>query len=456
MTKQKKIFFKELNNIAIPIALQNLLTSSLSFVDTLMIGQLGVNEIAGVGLGNQIYFLISVMFFGVCSGSAIFISQFWGDNNLDGIQKAMGISLAFSLIASTIFAIFSIFTPHFLLFFFTHDVKVVSFGTDYLKIVGISYIFVAISLVTSTIMRSTGNAKTPLRVSLFSLSFNAIFDYFLIFGIWFFPKMGVKGAALSTTVARFFEMCLLLYSAKANNSPAHIIINKAILGLKKSFTVPFFKISLPVILNECLWSLGMTFYKIVYAHMGIDVLASMNISDSIQNLFFVFLMGIGNAVAIIIGITIGKKKYELAQEYAILSIKTAIMAGVVFGALMAIFSPFIPRIFNVSSDIRRMTTYSLLVISLLTPIKSSNMSMIVGILRSGGDTRFALFSEMSGVWLIGVPATYITGLILGFPIYYVVLAGGLEEVFKFFVALPRIRKKKWINNLTSIDTLDNT
>jgi len=450
MDKDKKIYYRKLKEIAIPISIQNLMASSLSFIDTLMIGQLGVNQIAGVGLGNQIYFLISLLFFGISSGAAIFISQYWGSNNEDGIQKAIGLSLLVSLIASSVFAFLSIFTPRFLIRLFTDNLPVIQIGSKYLKIVGISYLFTAVSMITATTMRSTGNTKTPLYISLISLSFNAIFNYLLIFGIWIFPKWGVAGAAVSTAVSRLLEMILLLVIAHKKNSPAKIIFNKAILGLKKQFTVIFFKTSLPVILNECLWSLGMTVYKVVYAHMGIDVLASINISESIQNLFFVFLMGIGNAVAIIIGITIGKKKYEQAQTYAIWSLQTAIIAGIFFGGLMAIFSPIIPRIFNVPENINRMTTLSLLFVSLVTPIKAANMTIIVGILRSGGDTKFSLFTEMSGVWLVGVPIAFISGLVLHLPIYYVLLLIGFEELFKFLVGLPRILKRKWMNDLTEI------
>ncbi|MDD4083223.1 MAG: MATE family efflux transporter [Sphaerochaetaceae bacterium] len=450
MEEDRKIYYKRLKEIALPISMQNLLASSLSFVDTLMIGQLGVTQIAGVGLGNQIYFLISLLFFGISSGSAIFISQYWGAENKDGIQKALGISLLVSLIASSVFAILSIFTPRFLIGLFTDNLPVIKIGSDYLRIVGISYIFSAVSFITSTTMRSTGNTKTPLYISLISLSFNAVFNYLLIFGIWIFPKWGVAGAALSTSVARLLEMLLLLISAHRKNSPAKIVFKKAVLGLKKDFRKVFFKTSLPVILNECFWSLGMTVYKVVYAHMGIDVLASINISESIQNLFFVFLMSIGNAVAIIIGITIGKKKYQQAQTYAIWSLQTAIIAGIIFGGLMALFSPIFPRIFNVPENINKMTTLSLLFVSLLTPLKSANMTIIVGILRSGGDTKFSLFTEMSGVWLVGVPIAFIAGIILQLPIYYVLLLTGFEELFKFLVGIPRILKQKWMNDLTEI------
>jgi len=450
MKEDRKIYYKRLKEIAFPISMQNLLASSLSFIDTLMIGQLGVNQIAGVGLGNQIYFLISLLFFGVSSGAAIFISQYWGAGNKDGIQKSLGISLVVSLLASSVFAILSIFTPRFLIGLFTDNLPVIKVGESYLKIVGISYLFSAVSLVTSTTMRSTGNTKTPLYISLISLSFNALFNYFLIFGIWIFPKWGVAGAAVSTTFARLLEMVLLLVIAHKKNSPAKIIFKKAILGLKKDFRKVFFKTSLPVILNECFWSLGMTVYKVVYAHMGIDVLASINISESIQNLFFVFLMSIGNAVAIIVGITIGKKKYEQAQTYAIWSLQTAIIAGIFFGGLMAILSPIIPRVFNIPENITRMTTLSLLFVSLLTPLKAANMTIIVGILRSGGDTKFSLFTEMSGVWLVGVPIAFISGLIFHLPIYYVLLLIGFEELFKFLVGIPRILKRKWMNDLTEI------
>ncbi len=435
-------------SIALPVVFQGLLTNSLSFVDTLMIGQLGVQAIAAVGLANQMFFLISLLFFGISSGSSIFLSQFWGAGNEKNIKRVIALSATVAFFGASVSAAASFFVPTQLMHIFTREVVVVDFGVSYLKIVAISYVFTAISQVLSTALRVTGHAKIPLGVALISLSMNAIGNYLLIFGVGPFPELGVAGAAIATAISRFAEVALLLYITYKKH-PVLAIKDKSAFKWDKDFLMLIIPTSLPVLLNEIFWSLGMTTYKVAFSKIGISALAAVNVNEAIANLFFVAMMGVSNATLIMIGIKIGEGRTDLAKLYAKRFTFVALIAGLGAGAMQALMAPWFATLFNITEDVRRMAIYCLLVNAALLPIKSINMSVIVGILRAGGDTRFSMFAEMFGVWAVGVPLAFFGVLVLDFTIWQVYMLLGLEELTKLVLGLIRMGRGKWITDLTT-------
>lgn len=445
--ESKKEFFSKLMILSLPIMLQNLLMSSVSFVDTMMIGMVGEAAIAAVGLANQMFFLITLFFFGVSSGAAIFVSQYWGAQDRVSMHKVMGIALLLSIAGALLSSIVSLVFPETIMRIFTDDPMVIARGREYLEIVAVSYLFTAVVMVYSTSLRSTGDARTPLYIAVFSMSLNVVLNYLLILGKIGFPRMEVRGAALATAISRGLEMVLLLLLVYGKKRAVAAPL-KRLFGFNRIMVKKYFITCLPVILNEMFWSLGMTTYKIAFSRMGMEVIASVNVSESIQNLFFVVLMGISNASAIMIGNRIGENKIDLASLYATRLLRIGLFTGAVMGALLALLAPLLSIPFNLSPTVALMTTRSLLSLGLLVPIKAYNMVLVVGVLRSGGDTRFSMFAELAGVWFIGVPCAFIGALVLHIPIYYLYLFVGLEEAFKLVVGMLRIKSGKWINRLT--------
>ena len=444
-----KDFYKRMLSIALPVVFQSLLANSLSFVDTLMIGQLGEQAIAAVGLANQMFFLISLLFFGITSGSSIFLAQYWGAKNEGNIKKVLGISLTIAFLGSLIFSIASLVIPNSIMHVFTREPTVVGYGSVYLRIVAISYIFSAISQIFSTALRVTGHAKTPLKVAIISLTINAVGNYLLIFGIGPFPELGVAGAAISTAFSRLVEVIVLIIIVYRRH-PVLAIKGKNAFQWNKIFLSNIVPTCLPVILNEFFWALGMTVYKIAYSKMGINPIAAVNVTESIGNLFFVAMIGVSNATLIMIGIKIGEGRTDLAKLYAKRFILTALGVGFAAGIFEASFASTFASLFNIGSEVRQMAIYCLYANALLLPIKSMNMSIIVGILRSGGDTRYSMFAEMFGVWAVGVPLAFFGSMVLHLDIWNLYLLLGLEEVTKLFIGLLRIKKGVWINDLTNI------
>lgn len=440
-------FYRRLLSLALPIMLQNLLANGVSFVDTLMISTVGEEALAAVGLANQMFFLIILFFFGVSSGTAIFVSQYWGSQDRKSMHSVIGIALVIALVGAVVSAFFSFYYPELLMHIFTRDAEVVQRGKEYLVVVAVSYIFSAIVLVLSAALRSTNNAKTPLMVSILAMSINIVLNYLLILGKFGFPRMEVAGAALATSIARFIELVVLIVLIYKKKNPIAAPL-KEYFNWNKTLVTLYLVTCLPVILNEMLWSLGMTAYKVAYARLGMNVIASINVSESIHSLFFVVLMGISNSTAIMIGNKIGEGDMESATSYVKQSSRLALASAVVLGFFLIVLSRYLVMPFNLSSESARISQLALVAVGLLFPLKASNMVYIVGVLRSGGDTRYSMLIEMIGVWGIGVPLAFFGAIVLALPLHLLILLVGTEELFKLIVSTLRVRSGKWITRLT--------
>ena len=443
-----KKFFKAMFTLAIPIALQNLILSSLNLVDTIIIGGLGERAIAGVGLANQYFFLLNLILFGIVSGSSIFTAQYWGNRDIPNIKRVLGLCLISGCTAALLFSIGGLIFPREILSIFTKDNAVIELGSQYLRIIVFSYIITAITFSYSFILRSTGQVKAPMIVSIFALGINTILNYILVYGYFNMPKMGVRGSALATVIARTVEVTLILlvvYKKKFVVAAKP----KELFDLSANFIKHFFKITSPVIFNESIWALGVSIYAMVYARMGTEVIAATNISATIERITWVIFMGFGNACAVMIGNKIGEGNKEEAFTYA----KRFIILGpffAIFAGIIVIFtSPLLLAAYKVSPTVHNYASKILVVFACFLWAKVFNFTSIVGILRSGGDTKFCLLLDIGGVWFVGVPLVILGGLIFHLPIQWVYLLVYMDEVFKFIVGLPRILSKKWINNLAT-------
>ncbi|MGO1469658.1 MAG: MATE family efflux transporter, partial [Tissierella sp.] len=406
-----KVFLKAMIAIALPIALQNLIISSLNMVDTLMISNLGEASIAAVGLANQIFFFYTIINFGIHSGSSIFISQYWGKRDVKNIRKTLGIALFLTTIVGTFFTIAGFFFPKLLMNIFTHEKEVVRLGVEYLRIVSLSYFITGISFAYSIALRSTGRPKVPMKVSAVSFVTNTLFNYVLIFGKFGFPALGVKGAAIGTLIARGIETIFLLYVVYKEIGPLSATI-KELMDWNKSFIKKYIHIISPVVLNEAFWSLGQIMYSIAYARIGKEATAAVQLTTTIQNIFFVLVKGLANACAVMIGNKIGRgESKEDIYEYAVKFISIALLTGIILGGTMVLTPDLTLKLFdNLEAEVYRSAKLLLTFMGLTFFIRSYTITGIVGVLRGGGDTKFSMFLEMGAVWAIGVPLAFIGAL----------------------------------------------
>nr|WP_312579116.1 MATE family efflux transporter [Sedimentibacter sp.] len=443
-----KLFLKSMFSIAIPISLQNLITSSLNMVDTLMTSSLGQSSIAAVGLANQIFFFYILINFGISTGSSVFISQYWGKKDISGIRKVLGLAIFISTAVGIVFTVAAAIFPEFLMKIFIDIPETVRLGSEYLRIVAFSYIITGISFVISVGLRSTGSPKIPLKISIVSFSSNTFFNYIFMFGKLGLPAMGVKGAALGTLIARIIEISLLLYSVYSSKGPLAGSL-KELFGWNKEFINKYLKTTSPVIFNEGFWSLGQVMYSIAYARIGEEATAAIQVVTTIQNVFFVIFRGLANSSSVMIGNKIGEGDEKQAYDYAVNFLIISGLLGVVFGLCMILSSDLTLKLFrNLDKGLYDTANSIIFVMGLVFFIKTFNATVIVGVFRGGGDTTFSMFLEIGSVWLIGVPMAFIGALILKLPVHFVVALVSLEEIVKALISIPRVMSKKWIKNVT--------
>lgn len=437
-----KKFLKTLAVIAVPITLQNLLQTLVNLVDNVMIGQLGAVQIGAVGLGNQIFFVLNLILFGISSGGGVFIAQFWGKKDIKGIHQTLGIMLTGAIIVGIIFALLSVVFPRWLLSLYTNDLQVIESGIGYLRISSIGFLIFAVSFPFEMVLRSSEEVKIPLHATILSLVTNIVFNYVFIFLLGW----GVKGAAFATVIARLVE-CLYLYGVAYKRKLPQTAKISAYLSFHRSFVARFLKIAFPVVINETLWGLGVTIENGIYAHVGTDALAAFNITSTVQMLVWVLFIGIGNATSVILGNVIGSGDIKKAHEYAFKLVLTMVLLSIATGWLLVPISTLLPLLYNVDAYILNQARLMLMVIVFAYPFKAFNMSMIVGVFRSGGDTVYAGIADIAGLWGCGLVCGTIAAFVLHLEPWLIFAAFSMEESLKFIMGFIRLKSGKWLHNV---------
>lgn len=443
-------YYRAILRLMLPIALQNLITSSLNFVSVVMIGQLGEVSIASVGLANQVWFLLNLMVFGISSGSAMFTAQLWGKKDVHNIRRVVGLTVKLGLIAAAIFFVIARFFPETALRIYSSDPEVIAMGSRYLRMVCWTYGFYALSAVFSMASRAVGNVRLPVAVSTSALIINVLIAYPLIFGVKMLgiPALGVVGVAIAGIIARMIECGALLYFIyRKRNNPVAAGAGY-LLEFDWEFIKRVMKPVLPVIGNEILWSFGITTYNAIYGHIGTNAVAAINIISTIDQVAFVVFLGLGNATAILVGNLIGQGKTEKAYVYAGRSLVLQVAGAMLIGLLVILFAPLILGFYRVDPEVILSARRLLLVLGMGLWVRASNHMIVIGILRSGGDTRFSLLLDGLVIWLVGVPFTAAGAFLFHLPIYLVYALTLSEEVTKASLGLRRYFSKKWINDLT--------
>ncbi len=441
-------FFSQLFKLALPIVAQQFIMSSLNMVNSIMVGQLGETSVAAVGLSNQIYFLFSLLLFGTNSGAAIFMAQYWGKGDIPSIRRVMGLALVIGTAGGLLFTGLGLFFPHLALGFYTTDPAVIEAGASYLRIYALSFPFTIFTFCYAFVLRSTGNVRLPMVVSVGALSIDTLLSYTLIFGKLGLPALGINGAAVAIAIARALECGVLLWLSYRLRTPAAANLAE-LFQLDWAFVTRVLRRILPVMLNEILWALGITTYNAIYAHVGTDAIAAMNIASTFDGLAIVMFIGIGNACAILVGNVIGAGDEKKAFRYAGNAIALAMLSSLVVGILVWAASGWMLLPYKVSPNVAQYAQRILWVISTMLWLRSANMVLYVGIFRSGGDTHFAFLFDVGSIWLVGVPLALLGAFVFHLPIYWIYLLVMGDEINKFIFGLRRYRSNKWIHNLTT-------
>lgn len=440
-------YFSRLFKIAIPIAMQNLVMSGLNMVGVLMVSQLGDTAVAGVGLANQIFFLLNLMLFGITSGAAMFTAQLWGKRDVPSIRKVLGLALSLSFLACGVFVAIAEVIPNAAIRIYSTDPAVVALGAQYLRIFGWSFIASAVTFSFASVLRSVGDIKTPLLINMSALVLNTALSYVLIFGRFGLPTLGTRGAAWAILIARIYECLTLVIVTYRKNSPIAARLSE-MFRFDLRFVVKVLKPVLPVAANEMLWSMGITTYSMVYARIGTESIAAMNIVGTIDQMALVIFMGIASACAILVGHEIGANDQAKAYTYAARSLGLGTGLAVIIGGLIVLNSGRLPLLFSkVSPQVIYNAQRVLVIVGLALWMRMINLLLFIGIFRSGGDTRVAFILDGVIIWVVGVPLALLGGFVLHLPVYWVYLLVLTEEFTKGTIGLFRFFSRKWIHNL---------
>lgn len=443
-----KEFFKKIAFIALPIAIQSVIASSLSLVDNSMVGRLGEAELAAVGIATQIYFVHWMLVFGFTSGVSTYMAQFLGAKDERGMKKTIGIALAVCFSVSVIFFLVAEFFSVYVMRIFTSDELLIRMGADYIKIAAPSLLTVSITVPFQTALRVTKQTHIPLFISIAVFSTNTFLNYCLIFGNFGMPKLGVSGASLATMIARTLEILTVL-------TVVFVFKNRVSAGLSIYFSwnrqlfLRVIKNAVPTMLNETLWGLGNAMYVAAYARLGVTAYAAVQVGTVINSLFSMAGFSLGDAALILVGEKLGEGDTKYALELGKKILKTAIVTGIIFGiGLIAVSQKLVP-LFDLTEKGREYAIIIIAIDAIFLALVLYNGICVVGLLRAGGDTLFAMLIETGSIWLYAVPMAFATALLFHLPVYLVMFCVKTEEILKCAILTKRVISQKWVKNVVS-------
>ncbi len=450
-----KAFFKEMLPLAIPIALQNLLMASFRLVDMLMLGQYSGDAMAAVDLASQMSFLVDLLSFGVASGCAVFLAQYHGANNREGIWRVMGCGLVTLVPIGLLVTFLSLAFPETIMRVLTDDTNLREIGVSYLSIAAFSYLGIVVNSVLSTVLRSTERVRLPLIASGTAAALNAFLNYVLIFGHFGFPALGARGAGIATAVsAAFGPLILIVVSLIQRNiliAPVRSVFHL------KGFFLPFWKRSLPAFLNETLWSASIVVVNAIFGHMGAENYAGLSTVRTIENLVFVFLIGVCHSCNILVGKHIGADDEPGAKRIANSFLVLTPLFGLVLGGIVLLMRGPVVDLFQIGDTSKSVARALLLLYAFEIGLRNIPYIAVVGIFRAGGDTRIGFYGDLGIQYLVVIPIAALLGLVLKLPFVttYVVMQL-CDDLAKNLVYLIYYKKGNWIKPVSriGIDFLD--
>lgn len=441
---------RKLVKIAAPIAIQGIVSATLSMVDNIMVGFLGETELAAVGVGSQLFMVHYLVLFGILSGSATFMAQFYGTKDMGNIRKVIGFD--FSLLAVfgvLIFTLANCFTGG-ILSLYTEDPAVKVLAAQYVRINSFSFLLLAVSAPLEMAFKATQQVRIPMIISTVIFFTNISINYVLIFGKLGFPKMGVAGAAIGTLSSRIIEVLMNSFFAFRDRNEFFGRIG-SYFGWDRELIKRIIKNATPTTLNEFLWSFGQTMYVAAFSRISTTAYAAYQAANSIFNIFNFAAFSIGDAALILIGEKLGEGDIDYTWKLSRHLIKASLIAGVVIGAITILLSGMLSGLFNLTADGKMYTRYILIVFGSTMAADLFNGLQIAGILRAGGDTRFAMISESMCIWFIAVPLAFTAVLVWHLPVHLALLVTRAEMLVRGTILAKRYMSKKWMN--TVIDDL---
>ena len=444
MDERKRSLRKEIVRLALPIALQQFMTALVGACDAIMLGKLSQDAMSAVSLATQVTFVFNLFMFAFMAGENMFVAQYYGKGDYTGISQVFSLVTKICGCIAVVFLAGTLFFPEQLMRILTNEETLIVLGSEYLRVIGISYVFSGIAQTFLAIMKNCGAVNMSTLINgvmvILNIALNAVF----IFGLSGFPKMGIKGAALATvlaTVVQFlWSVGYVLCRIRA--------VKFSLRSCEKKLFGRFWQKTVPLLINNLAWGIGFSMYSVIMGHLGTDAVAANGIANISKNLVVCFCLGLGNAGSIIVGNRLGADRLQEAKEVGETLTKTAIIAGIVSGLVLIALSPFITKMVDLTPTARGYLQKMLLISSYYIAGKSVNCMTIGGIFAAGGDSKFGMLCDSVTLWCIIVPLGCICAFILKLPVMVVYFVLNLDEIIKLPVIYKHYKKYKWIKNLT--------
>lgn len=441
-----KNFSKTVCKIAIPVTLQSMLQSSFSIIDQLMIGQLGENSIAAVGLGGNFCLIYSVVLGAIATVAGVLIAQFLGAADEKEAWRGFSVSMLSGLCVAALFTFASFLFAGPILGLYTPDARTILEGTPYLRIVSFTFLPMAISTVIATWLRCSEHATLPLAASFVAVLVNTSLNYVLIFGKLGLPALGVVGAGYATVISQLVNLLLMgigfLWSLKKDQKKMMFSIHLEHLTFGE-----YFAMICPILISEFLWSLGQNVNSAVYGHLGTDSLAAYTLTTPIQGMFCGALSGLSAAAGVMIGKQLGKKDYDAAYRDSKKLLWLSLCSSLVLALVLILLSGCYVSFYPVQENVGYVAKLLLYVFALYAPVKVLNMVLGGGIIRSGGNTKLIMIIDIIGTWCVGVPLLLFAAYVLKLSVVPVYAILTFEEVVRLVITMVVFMKKTWMRSL---------
>ncbi|WP_102409736.1 MATE family efflux transporter [Beduinella massiliensis] len=447
-------FYRHLFRLTLPVVVQNLLSAAVNSADVVMLNYVSQSAISAVSLASQYASILFMVYYGLGTGATMLCAQYFGKGNMRAIQVVEGIAMRFSLGLSVGFAALTLFVPGQLMRIFTSDPELIALGSEYLRVMSVTYLCWGVIEVYLSVLRSIGRVTVCMVLNIVAFTLNVVLNAVFIFGLLGAPRLGVTGVAIATAISRLVELALcVVVSARSRDiklNPAYMFVkNKQLFG-------DFVRLSLPALGNDIVWGVGFSMYSVILGHLGSDVVAANSLVSVVRNLGTIACFALASAGGILLGQVIGENRIEDARRNASQLVRLTLITGVLGGVLILLLTPFVLRYADLSETSMGYLRVMLLLNSVYIIGPALNTTLIAGVFRAGGDSRFGLICDVLDMWVYAVPLGFIAAFALKLPVLWVYVLLCTDEFVKLPFVIRHYRSGRWLKNITREHLFEET
>ena len=449
-----RTFYRRVLFIVVPIIIQNAITNFVGLLDNIMVGQVGTDQMNGVAIVNQLLFVFNLCVWGAVSGAGIFTAQYYGKGDHEGVRNTFRAKLVLTSLVAVIGLTLFLTRGGWLITQFLHETdgignaeRTLSYGTSYLYVMLIGLFPFVITSAYANTLRDVGETVLPMKAGIAAVAVNVILNYILIFGHFGAPRLGVVGAAAATVVSRFVEMTIVVVWTQLHKEKHPFIVGAfSTLRIPAQLMRQILMKGTPLAINEGLWALGVTMLNQNYSLRGLSVIAALNISSTISNLFSVVYLAMGDAIAIIVGQLLGAQKMEEAKDTDRKMICFSVLCCFIIGLTMSLFRNLFPAIYKTEPQVRSLAADFILIASVMMPFYAF-LHACYFTLRTGGKTIVTFLFDSVFMWVLAVPCAYVLTHFTALPIIALYAAVQSLDLIKCAVGFIFVKKGVWLQNI---------